>query len=225
MNSFMIRKLMQKDWYMCRSGIYVSMMIGIAGLIAILLGTGIVFFIGAILLDLALVLPMMSITFPVMVNERKDQTLSFVMSLPIGNREYAVSKILLSVSCYFITWLLLYSGAIAALIIRIDISNSIIPYFTMLCGETLMFFCILLTAAILYESELITGIVFGISNIIIQCSVSMGTLFSEKMRESVMSPTMLWNEPIVTIIAIEILVSVLCIATMYNFQLRKRDFL
>lgn len=92
---------MEKDWYMCRPGIFISVVLGIAGLIACLLGTGMAFFIGAILLDLALVLPMFSITYPVIVNERKDQTLSFVMSLPIGKREYAVSKILLSTSCYF----------------------------------------------------------------------------------------------------------------------------
>lgn len=109
--------------------------------------------------------------------------------------------------------------------IRIDISNSIIPYFTVLCGEILMFFCAVLTAAIMSESEFITGIAFGLSNIIIQCSISMGTLFSEKMRESALSPTMLWNEPVVSTIAIEIIISVLCVLAMFYFQFRKKDFL
>ena len=177
------------------------------------------------MLDLALVIPMMMIIFSVIVNEYKYQTLSFVFSLPIGNREYAISKIMLSLGCYFFIWLFLYSGAIAVLMIRIDVSNSIIPYFTMLCGQALMYYCIILTAAILFESELITGMVFGLSNIILQCSVSMGTLFSENMRESVMSPTILWNEAIVTIIAIELIVSVICIFSMFYIQLRKKDFL
>ena len=225
MNRFMIRKLMEKDWYMCRPGVYLNLVLGFTALITLLIGNGITFFIGAILLDLALVIPMVMVVFSIIVNEYKYKTFSFVFSLPIGNREYAISKIVLSLGCYLVIWIFLYSGAIAILLIRIDISNSIIPYFTMLCGQALMYYCIILAAAIAFESELITGMVFGLSNIILQCSISMGTLFSEKMRESVMSPTILWNDAIVTIISIEITVSVVCILSMFYFQLRKKDFL
>ena len=223
MNSFMVKKLIQKDWFMCRHGVYLCLLIGFGGLISFLLGGFYSVYLGAVALDLAVIMLMFFQTLGI-IFERKDQTLAFIMSLPVSNLEYTMAKTIAYGGGYFFTWLLLYISAIAVLMIRIDIGNSIIPYFTVLYGSVLMFYCLGFAVAMITESEPLTSAVLALGNITTQVSIGLGMTFPE-IKESIRSPTILWNEPIVTVLAIEMIVAVLSLTAMFYFQLRKKDFL
>lgn len=224
MNNFMIKKLIQKDWHLCKPGLFGCLILGIAGLVMYLLGSFRVTFLGIVALDIAVIMMMYALVFAVVIFERKDQTLAFLMSLPVSNLEYTLAKSLIGLGCYFIAWLLLYIGAVGVLQIRIDIGNTIIPYFTILYCAALMFYCLGFTIAMVTESEPLTNIVLALGNVTIQISITMGMTF-EALAESVRSPTILWNGPVLTILAIEGTVIVLSIAALFHFQLRKKDFL
>lgn len=224
MNRFMVKKLIQKDWYLCKPGLYGCLILGFAGLAMYLLGTYRLVFLGLVALDIAVIMLMYALIFAIVIFERKDQTLAFIMSLPVSNLEYTVAKSLIGLGGYFFPWLLIYAGTIAVFLIRIDIGNSIIPYFTMLYGGALMFYCLGFTISLVTESEPLTNIVLGLGNVVIQISITMGTTF-EGLAESLRSPTMFWNGSILTILAIELVVIILSIVALFYFQLRKKDFL
>ena len=225
MNSLMIKKLIQKDWHMSRFNVYGCLTIGYIGLISYLLGGFYGVYLGAVALDIAVVMLMFFHVFAIVIFERKDQTLPFIMSLPVSNLEYTMAKTLSGVGSYFLAWLLLYVSAIAVLLLRIDLNGSVlIPYFTMLYSGVLMFYCIGFAVAMVSESEPAANIVLAIGNVVIQVSIGLGMTF-EGYRESVRSPTILWNFPVLTTLSIELVVIVLCIAAMFFLQLRKKDLL
>jgi len=220
----MIKKLIQKDWLLSRLGVYGCLVLGYAGLIGYLVGGFYGAYLGAVALDIAVVILMFFQVNAIVIFERKDQTLAFLMSLPVSNLEFTVGKTLVGLGSYFLTWLLLYVSAIAVLTIRIDVGNTIIPYFTLLYSGVLMFYCISFAIAMITESEGLANAALGVGNVIIQVSIGLGATFSV-FQESIKSPTILWNTPILTAILIEFVVAFLSIAAMFYFQLRKKDFL
>ena len=224
MNNLMIKRLIQKDWYLSRNGVYGCLVIGYGGLISFLLGGFYGVYLGAVALDIAVVMLMFFQINAIVVFERRDQTMAFLMSLPISNLEFTVGKALVGLGSYFLTWLLLYVSAIAVLLIRIDLSNSIIPYFTLLYMGALMFYCLSFAIAMVTESEPLANATAAASNVVIQVSIGLGMTYSG-FQESLKSPTILWNTPILAVISIETAVAVLSIAAMFYFQLRKKDFL
>ena len=224
MNSYMVKKLFQKDWYLVRYNIYGCTLMGFIGLIMFLLGGFYGIYLGAVTLDIAIIILMTAVFLPVIINERKDQTLAFLMSLPVGNLEYTLAKTLAGLCSYFCTWLLLYLAAIAVLLLRTDLNPNVIPYFSMMYGLALMFYCLIFAVAVVTESERWSMLVFAIGNITIQVSLGLGLTYAG-FRESVSAPTMLWNKPILMVIAIELVVIVVSITAMFFLQLRKKDFL
>ena len=224
MNNLLIRKLAQKDWYLSRNSIYGCLALGYGGLIGYLLGGFYGAYLGAIALDIAVVMLMFFQVNTIVIFERKNQTLAFLMSLPVSNLEFTIGKTLVGLGSYLFAWLLLYVSAIAVILIRIDLSSSIIPYFTMLYMGVLMFYCLSFAIAMVTESEPLSNAALAAGNVIIQVSIGLGMTFSI-FQESIRSPTMLWNTPILTVLLIEIIVAILSIAAMFHLQLRKKDFL
>ena len=224
MNNLLVKKLVQKDWYLSRYGVYGCLVLGLAGQVGYLLGGFYGAYLGAVALDIAVVMLMFFQVNAIVVFERKDQTMAFFMSLPVSNLEFTVGKSLIGLGSYFFTWLLLYVSAVVVLTIRIDVGNTIIPYFTLLYTGVLMFYCMSFAVAMVTESEALANAALGVGNVVIQVSIGLGMTFSG-FQESVRSPTILWNTPILTAILIEIVVIVLSIAAMFYFQMRKKDFL
>ena len=224
MNNLLVKKLVQKDWYLSRNSIYGCLALGYGGLIGYLLGGFYGAYLGAIALDIAVVMLMFFQVNTIVIFERKNQTLAFLMSLPVSNLEFTIGKTLVGLGSYLFAWLLLYVSAIAVILIRIDLSSSIIPYFTMLYMGVLMFYCLSFAIAMVTESEPLSNAALAAGNVIIQVSIGLGMTFSI-FQESIRSPTMLWNTPILTVLLIEIIVAILSIAAMFHLQLRKKDFL
>ena len=87
MNAYLIQKLVLKDWYLQRIPILLSLA-GVAVSMALMLfGHDAGFMIGLIALISILIGFGANLSIATIVNERKEQTLPFVMSLPISHRE------------------------------------------------------------------------------------------------------------------------------------------
>src|ERR1700678_1720248 len=94
MNYSMIRILILKDWYLQRWSVLASLLGGLIALGIVCLGGNAAFMVGLVLLITALIAVGAQLAVTTMVNERKEQTLPFVMSLPISYREYTSAKLL-----------------------------------------------------------------------------------------------------------------------------------
>ena len=83
MNNFMVKQLILKDWYFNRGVIlfYLVAGVGALALVGFAVNSG-MFYMGSILLITALIGLGIHLTMATVVNERKEKTLPFIMSLP-----------------------------------------------------------------------------------------------------------------------------------------------
>ena len=153
MNRALIARLILKDWYLNRLPL---LLIGTAGVFAI----GLLYLrrevTGAIGLITSLIaLIMLSILLPLqtVVNERKHHNLAFVMSLPISPMEYTAAKVVGNLSAFLVLWAAIAIGVLGTLA-RTGIFGGIIPFGVVVALEPFVVFCLLLSVAIVMESEM-----------------------------------------------------------------------
>ena len=102
MNYSMVKLLILKDWYLQRWMILGSLVAGALALAITVSSRKAAFFLGIILLVTVLVAVGAQLAIATVVNERKEQTLAFVMSMPISSREYTTAKILANLLIFLV---------------------------------------------------------------------------------------------------------------------------
>lgn len=157
------------------------------------------------------------------VNERKKQTLPFLMSLPISIGQYTAAKIVSTVAMFLIPWLALVVAAVSFIAGRRNMPNGLIPFTIILAGLTFIGFCLIAGVALVSESEGWTIAATVASN----SSYGFGWYLLFRMpriRGEMGSPVPIWSAPVMTILAGEIAVVILILVLTLYLQSRKRDF-
>src|SRR5262245_37633593 len=93
MNIGMVKRLIAKDWYLQRWPILGGLGAGAIAVALVGAANETAFYIGFVLLVSVLITVGVQLAMSTVLLERKEQTLSFVMSLPISAREYTVAKL------------------------------------------------------------------------------------------------------------------------------------
>jgi hypothetical protein len=222
--SSVIGHLILKDWRLNRQ--LISLSIG-AGLIALaiaqfagqttrLLGS-VWFFVT--LCVLGSMLPASSI-----LNERKKQTLAFVMSLPVSSVQYAIAKALSTSAMFLVPWLTLLISALVLIETRHVIPHGTIPMLLILAMLPLIAFCLISAAALVGESE---GWLMGAS---IVCNSSYWFAWYLLARTPSLTanwtrPVAVWNAAVFMVLSAELGSIALIVGLALFFQSRKRDFI
>ena len=152
MNYAMVKHLVLKDWYLQRYTILAGLAGGILSLGIIAIGGNVAFFFGLILLITALIAVGAQLAVLTMVTERKEQTLAFVMSLPISYREYTASKILGNLIIFLVPWITLVAASLGMLLYEPK-SHGLVPYTTIMATEILVSTCLIIAVALITESQ------------------------------------------------------------------------
>jgi ABC-2 type transport system permease protein len=152
MNYLMVRRLILKDWYLNRWLILASIPVGLASLAPILTGNYVGLLITIILLCMVIIGVGAQLATATTVNERKEQTLAFVMSLPISFREYTAGKILANLIIFLIPWLILTAGALGILCLP-GATHGLIPFTAIMAVEMLITTCLIVAAGIIGETQ------------------------------------------------------------------------
>lgn len=151
LNMPVIKQLVYKDWYLNRKLLAVYVGGGIFSLSIISLGEW-QFFMGAIMFITMLVAMgnhQLSVT---MINERKEQTLAFVMSLPVSPADYAMAKFLSNMVLFFIPWALL--TLITALVILFTpLPDGLLAFTLLICLLIAVNHCICWSVTMATETE------------------------------------------------------------------------
>lgn len=219
-----IGRLILKDWRL--NGLLISLTLAV-GLVALvftqfaaptprLLGT-VWFFV--VLCVLGSVLPVSAI-----LNERKKQTLAFVMSLPVSSVQYSIAKIVSVWAMFLLPWLTLLISALLLIETRHIIPRGVIPMLFILAMLPFIGFCLISTAALVGESE---GWLVAASLV---CNSSYWFVWYLLAR--IPSLTAYWRGPVATwsptartVLSVELGVIVLILALTLFLQSRKRDFI
>ena len=149
----MVRKLVIKDWQVYQKQLY-GYLAGMAvalGLVAT--GIGPAQAAGSLLLlVLLLVVGTYAIQSSIMV-ERKQQTVPFIMSLPVTPMDVYWGKLLANLAIYLVPFAVVTGGLIALVLTKPLIPDGVVPWVAVVAGFMLVVFCVSLCVAIAVESE------------------------------------------------------------------------
>jgi ABC-type Na+ efflux pump permease subunit len=219
-----LRQLVLKDWRLHRPLILFSIAGGAAALALAQVPRELAAILGIIWFFIALIVLGCMLPVSNIINERKKQTLAFMMSLPVSPFQYATAKLVSTLGIFLVPWMALLLGGISMIVGRRDIPNGMIPAFIVLAGMPLVGFCVITGAALVSESEGWTVA----ATIVCNSSYWLGYyLFirAPEMKQDLASAAPVWSRHILTFLGGEFAIVALVLGVSFYLQTRKRDFI
>lgn len=222
-NYAVVRHLILKDWYLNRWVILGSLPVGLGALAIVLTGKPVAFMLCIILLCMVIVGVGAQLAMVTTVNERKEQTLAFVMSLPVSWREYTAAKILANLIIFLIPWLLLTAGALGVLLLP-GATHGLVPYTAIMAMEMLITTSLIVAAGIITESQ--TWTTAGIFASSLGINV-LGYVFAHLpgISKYMWGTQVYWSSTAWVVLICEVLTIPLLLGVTFYIQSRKTDFL
>jgi hypothetical protein len=224
MNTSMITALMRKDFHFFHR---IAVGYLVFGLLAIALASvpGTPFFMaGGILLVTTLSTLGMHLPVVTVLGERRNQTLAFLMSLPITPAEYTWSKLAFNLLSYFGVWSLLLFACIGAIRLQDHLPYGLIPFLFIVFGGCAAYAVLVLAAALVRDSldKTIRAVVFW--NVVLQ-----GTVYSaatnRAIHVSMQGDTVLWSADAFGFLLAELVLIIAGLGATLRLQSRKTQFI
>ena len=224
MKSNVMLQLIVKDLRLQRRMIILLTLAGLAALAMPLIGgqaiiIGTVFFFVAMIFC-ACLLPMQNI-----VNERKKQTLPFMMSLPISAAQYGAAKLASTAGMFLISWLALLGTALYMILERHTLPHGAIPMGMILMGFPLIGFCLVTGTALLGESEGWASAALAITNSSYWLVWYLLVSHVPSLTQTWGGPVAVWNPAVFKILSAEFAIVALILGLTLYLQSRKRNFI
>jgi ABC-type Na+ efflux pump permease subunit len=224
MNAPVIGRLILKDWRLNRLLISLAIAIGLGALVLVRYGGETARLLGSVWFFVALIVVGSMLPATTIVNERKKQTLAFIMSLPVSAVQYTVAKTVSIWAMFLTPWLALLISALVVIETGRTIPHGVIPMLLILAMLPLLGFCIISSAALIGESE---GWLIA-ANLV--CNSSYWFVWYllariPSLAENWKSPVPVWNSAVWTILFSQLAVIAAILALTLFLQSRKRDFI
>jgi ABC-type transport system involved in multi-copper enzyme maturation permease subunit len=216
-------RLIAKDLYLYRWLIGIALAVGLASLFIPRLGEGPNNLTLIFLLTSVVALGIFIGIYGIM-NERKEKSLLFVLSLPISTMQYTLAKAAAALIAFLIPWSIL-TATIVGLTLAFDPPpDGMLPTSLTMMGFFLANFCVLITLALITHSEAwAVGTILATN---ISVSLYMTTVPGlPGIREHLDGSIAVWSPTILAVLGFEAIVIVLALAALFFVQSRKKDFL
>jgi ABC-2 type transport system permease protein len=217
------RKLIAKELYVNRWFIVIGAAGGVASTLVATLGqTG--FNVGGLAwLTTIIAFGVMLALYGIM-NERKEHTLQFVMSLPLSIADYVRAKVLGLSLCFFIVWLISCAAAFVLVFAKQSIPDGFAPYLLLLCVFMLANFSVVLLGTLQARSEAHTTAIIVITNMGV--SIFMFTVAPiAGIKEHMWAAAPVWNSTFWTVLGCELAALAIAFTLPFFLAARRRDFL
>lgn len=224
MNTAMIRHLVAKDLDLLRGPTAAAVATGVLALTLLLWSeSNLVFYVGSVLLITVVITLGIYLAFLSVVHERTRGVLPFVMSLPIGVRDYTAAKLVSNGVLFLIPWAGLGVGAAGVILARDGVPNGLLPYAMLLMLHLLTGYVLSLSAAIISGSEGWTIAVAGVTNLALQGFMFWTANLSD-VAATIDGSVPVWTSSIRWLIAAELLAVAVILSITWAWQARRRDF-
>ena len=224
MSTSIVQRLISKDWYLLRKPVLAYVAGGIVSLMLLQFGGAAAFNIGSLLIITLLIAFGMHVVMATVVGERIDQTLPFVMSLPISIAQYTLAKIVANATLFVGGWSIISVGVAAVVLFRAGVPHGLIMLSTIMLLYLLASYFVLLTVAVTTESMGATIGTVVTSNILL--NVLMYSLSNvPSIKSTYGSASVVWTGTGLLVIGAELAVIVFALAATFVFQSRKTNFL
>ena len=220
----MVRRLVIKDWQVYRKQLY-GYLAGMAVALALVAtGAGPAQAAGSLLLlVLLLVVGSYAIQTSIMA-ERKQQTVPFIMSLPVTPMDVYWGKLLANLVIYLAPFVLVVGGLVGLVLSKPLLPDGLVPWVAVVAGFMLVVFCVSLCLAIAVESE--GWNVFGM--LVLMTLIGpfiwwVGTF--EGIRSYMRGDVVVWSGASVGVLVAEVCVIVVAVLVTSWGHARRRSFL
>jgi len=217
------RKLIVKELYVNRWMVAGGALSGVASILIATLGkTG--FNVGALTWLTTIIATGVMLALYGIMNERKENALQFVLSLPLSISEYVRAKMLGLFAGFLIMWSISCAAALLLVFLKASVPDGIAPYVTLLCVFMLANFAVVLCGALHAQSEALNSAVIVVTNMGV--SIFMFTVGPMPgIQQHMWAPVPVWNDTFWTVLFCELAVLVIALTLPFVFAARRRDFL
>lgn len=217
------RKLIAKELYVNRWFVAGGVLSGVASILIATLGkTG--FNVGALTWLTTIIATGVMLALYGIMNERKEQALQFVLSLPLSIADYVRAKMLGLTLCFLVMWLASSAAVMVLIFGKQDVPDGIAPYTVLLCVFMLANFAVVLCGTLHAKSEAITSAVIIVTNMGV--SIFMFTVGPmEGINKHMWGPSPVWNDTFWTVLGCELAVLVIAFTLPFFLAARRRDFI
>ena len=217
------RKLIAKELYVYRWLIAGGAFAGVASILIATLGQG-GFNIGALTWLTTIIATGVMLALYGIMNERKEQSLQFVLSLPLSISEYVRAKMLGLFAGFLIMWSISCAAALVLVFFKASVPDGLAPYVTLLCVFMLANFAVVLCGALHTQSEAMTSAVIVVTNMGVSIFMfTVGPL--PGLQKHMWATAPVWNDTFWTVLGCELAVLVIAFTLPFIFAARRRDFL
>jgi ABC-2 type transport system permease protein len=222
--SSVIGHLILKDWRLNRPLISLCIGVGLIALLIALSTEGAARLLGSVWFFVSLCILGSMLPAAAILNERKKQTLAFVMSLPVSPVQYAIAKALSTAAMFLVPWLTLLISAVVLIETRHVIPHGIIPMLLILAMLPLIVFCLISATVLVGESE---GWLIAVS---IVCNSSYWFVWYllariPSLTANWRAPAVVWNRAAFIVLSAEIGLIAFIVVVAFFFQSRNRNFI
>ena len=218
-----VKQLVLKDWELNRHFIVTTIVCGAAELALLLLKREPVTVVGITTLLITLIFMGCMIAGSNILNERKKQSLPFIMSLPISSVEYTTSKLVSTVGMYLIAWVPLVLATVWLIAGPRILPPGVIPMALIVLTLPLIGFCVVTAMTLVGETE---GWNLA-ANVVSNSSYGLTWYFitrTPSLMRDLTSKVPVWNSAVVTFLVSEFALIAVILALTYYLQARKTDF-
>jgi ABC-2 type transport system permease protein len=224
MTASVVGRLIRKDWWLNSPMIILSIVGGVIALVVLQLGGTTPFVLGSVFFFMSLIFCATLMPGSNIVNERKKQTLPFLMSLPISSVQYGTAKLASTLGMFLVPWLTLIVAALWFITVRHALPNGAIPMALILAGAPFVGFCISTGVALVGESEVWSNVVTAAVNSSYWFFWYIIATHFPTLTRDWTAHAAIWSPTVLNILAGEFAVIVLILGLTLYLQSRKRDF-
>lgn len=152
LNLPLVRLLVVKDWQLFQKQLAAHVLAGIVALCFLGLAESWAFYVGSLMLLIVMVAAACFSISTSLVVERKEQTLSFVMSLPVSPLDFIISKLAGNLLTFAVPFTILLGGTLATVLLT-PLPDGLFVYALLIFAYILFAFAISLSVAMSVESE------------------------------------------------------------------------
>ncbi len=222
LNLPVIRLLVLKDWQLFQKQFAAYVLAGIVALCLLGAAKTWSFYLGSLLLIVVLVAVACFAISNSLLVERKEQTLAFVMSLPVSPLDFTVAKLAGNLLTFGVPFALLALGALGTIAFT-PLPDGLIVYSLLLFGYIFAAYCVSLAVAMNVQSEGWNTFVMIASMVLINpFMVLLGQI--EAIDGTVRGDAIVWSAPALAILAAQVLVGLLALGFTAWWNGRKPAF-
>ena len=225
MKSNVMLQLILKDWRLQRLTIVLTIVAGAAALAILMAGRQMPSLIGSVFFFVAIILCGCLLPMQNIVNERKKQTLPFIMSLPVSSAHYGAAKLVSTVAMFLAPWMILLGAGLYMILGRNVLPHGVIPMGVILMGFPLIGSCLTSGTALVSESEgWATATIVAANSSYWLVWISLVSHFPS-LGKTWNGPVAVWSPAVLKILGAEFAMVLMILGLTLYVQSRKRSFI